>query len=221
LNTNNNNSISSNSNTDSFNTANLQFQILNQQINNATDNKLTSSSSIGSGSSSIPTTIHIVNNNNNNNSSHLVAGSSLPANLINNSPKQTPIKIRNFISNANTATLSPSASTSTLASSSSLIANINKACTSLTNVIAANSSTPTTPILQRNQQQTTPLRALVINSNTSISTTNQSNSSPIPVSAPPLIPLALVANLQKQYFPNVKFKCLNFEELAVSLFVHL
>ena len=36
-------------------------------------------------------------------------------------------------------------------------------------------------------------------------------------SVPSLLPLSFAINLHKQVFPHVDFKCLNFEELAVSL----
>lgn len=144
-----------------------------------------------SSSSNIPSsqTIHIVNNT--------------------NSPKQTPIKIRNL------NTISQQASPS----SSQMMTNINKTTTSLVNSISSS------PVVQRaaaNIQQCspgTPLRALVINNNTNNTSltpivTNTTVSNANAPSTPTLIPLAQVINLQKQYFSHVKFKCLSFEELA-------
>ena len=55
----------------------------------------------------------------------------------------------------------------------------------------------------------TPLRAVVINNSSAGITPVASVSS--------LVPLAQVAQMQKQYFSHVKFKCLSFEELGVSL----
>lgn len=114
---------------------------------------------------------------------------SIPASAIHivNSPplaKQAPIKIRNVIT---TTPSSPVTSQSTA----------NK----------TNFNSPITTI----KQQTTPLRSIVLNNNVTHSTpvqmtqiTNDSN----------ILPLAAVANLQKLHFPNVQFKCLNFDELA-------
>ena len=76
------------------------------------------------------------------------------------------------------------------------------------------------PTIQQYQSQTpgTPLRALIINN-----ATNSPGLTPIAGAAasaatniPALTPLAQCVSLQKQHFSHVKFKCLNFEELAVS-----
>ena len=106
--------------------------------------------------------------------------------IVNSPPlaKQAPIKIRNVIT---TTPSSPVTSQSTT----------NK----------TNFNSPITTI----KQQTTPLRSIVLNNNVTHSTpvqmtqiTTDSN----------ILPLVAVANLQKLHFPNVQFKCLNFDELA-------
>ena len=136
----------------------------------------------------IPTTIHIVNNTGNGTAAPVA---SLPNGL--NSPKQTPIKIRNVIASSSPAALSAISSASPTTCSSPNTAH------------------------QRIPQQAavaTPLRALVINNNSGLAVTATNV-------APTLLPLASVANLQKLHFPHVKFKCLNFEELAVSFYLLL
>ena len=135
---------------------------------------------------SIPTTIHIVNNTG-------TATAAPIASLSNglNSPKQTPIKIRNVIASSSPATLSAISSASSTSCSSP--------------------NTAHQRIPQQAAAVATPLRALVINNNSGLAVTATNV-------APTLLPLASVVNLQKLHFPHVKFKCLNFEELAVSWF---
>lgn len=166
-----------------------------------------SSSSVVQGSSNIsqtvsqniiippaPQTIHIVNN-------------------ITNSPKQAPVKIRNLNTN------SPLSQ-----SSASILSNISKATTSLANAVQATEIR--SPVIQRTNIQnnnivqnspSTPLRALVINNNSN-QLTQVTSQNVIPTLTQnvglTLIPLAQVLNLQKLQFSNVKFKCLNFEELG-------
>ncbi len=184
-----------------INVANLNFDATSNQPK---QNNLV----LTTGSSSIPSpNIQIVNNHSN------ISTMSSPN--ANQQTKQAPIKIRNVIASVSST---PSSNTTT------------PTVTNPTSTLLTKTTNFNTPI--RSNQ--TPLRALVLNNNSPhvISTTN----SPVIVSTSNssssinsnnnnndnnnncnILPLSSIINLQKLHFPNVQFKCLNFDELAVNL----
>lgn len=143
-------------------------------------------------------TIHIVNNST-------------------SSPKSTPIKIRNLnTQNQQQQQQSPS---------TQLLATLNKG---QAQVIQRPQYQQQQQYQQPQYQQSqpgTPLRALVtINNNngsspslTPIAVASPATATVVQQQGPSLVPLTQCVLLQKQYFSHVKFKCLNFEELAVSV----
>jgi len=147
--------------------------------------------------------------------------------LQSNQHKQTPIKIKNFLStnqynnsNANSYT-----TTTTVNSSPNSLTAINKqqitplrtlVINNRDNTLSSSSTGSPVPITIINGN------AMTVNSNVN---TNQSSTTVInklptqtatttTTTATGLIPLSVASNLHKQQFPHVQFKCLNFEELA-------
>ena len=146
------------------------------------------SSTTTTSTTTTPQTIHIVNNS--------------------TTPKQAPIKIRN-LATTSIATTSPG----TLTTQGQILTNINK--TGTTSISSPVSVIQRTSNLQAGNG--TPLRALVINNNNNSASSPAAAAATIVQSTPMLVPLAQVAVIQKQFFPELKFKCLSFEELGVSL----
>ena len=185
-----------------------QYKVLNQSgqiinvanlnFDNSSFTNLPKPNNVVLATASIPSpSIHIVNNH-----SHTISAMSSP-NATQQQAKQAPIKIRNVISSTPPPTSSSSTTTTLLTASTTKTTNF------------------TTPI--RSSQ--TPLRALVLNNNgnspqlisTSITAATNSNNDSNNNNCN-ILPLSSIINLQKLHFPNVQFKCLNFDELAVILF---
>jgi hypothetical protein len=130
--------------------------------------------------------------------------------------KQTPIKIRNFIS-SNT-------SQSNL-NNDKIINNNTSSTTPLRTLVINNNIAPINTSTNNNLNKIGPqltVSNLINNSSsnnkplnvaTSLSNVQGATSSPHSITQE-LISLESATNLQKQYFPHVKFKCLNFIELA-------
>jgi hypothetical protein len=184
---NNKNANNINENTNDINQF-QQINILKIDPQSKQINFNTNNNNIGVTNSIPSSTIHMVNS--------LPLNSSPNVNKIQNfNSKQAPVKIRNVIATVSSPQSSP-----------------------------ANSNGPTTigqitTIRQNNPQ--TPLRALVLNNNSNSlqssnidsSISNCINNTVNEINAN-VLPLSSVINLQKQHFPNLVFKCLNFEELA-------
>lgn len=111
----------------------------------------------------------------------------LTANMLasNSANKQTPIKIRNVITNI------ASPSNSALASHS------------------PSSSSTTTPLRTLVLNANASMAGV-----SSTSTINATSTSVNSLNVPTVLPAHYAIALHKQYFPHVQFKCLNFEELA-------
>ena len=138
------------------------------------------------------------------------AQSQSTSNTVTSSPKQTPIKIRNVIaanSTTKTSTLTPATTVIRAAPQTPLRALVlNKEAV----IVNGSPSTSTCNIQQSVILNATPTTTNQLSTNTASSTNSVA-----------LIPLSVIANLHKQFFPNLQFKRLNFDELAVSFFLIL